>query len=112
METGVLATLLGVALATLVAACGAGFRWLRSDFKPLEERLDRLETEVDNRIMALARSGVLIDSPAAEPGAPPPTAGSPSIARPTPRAPPPGPCGPAVRPAWPAGSRGMAGTGG
>ncbi len=80
METEVLATLLGVALAALVAACGAGFRWLRSDFHRLEERMDRLEAKVDrleakvdSLIMALARSGILVDPPPAEPrpGAPP-----------------------------------------
>ena len=89
METEVLATLLGVALAALVAACGAGFRWLRSDFRDLrthvdsrfEERtattnaqfaevngrLDRLEakfdTKFDDLIMALARSGSLPSPP-------------------------------------------------
>ena len=79
METEVLATLLGVALAALVAACGAGFRWLRADFHRLEERMDRLESKVDrleskvdNLIMALARSGILVDPPPTEPRVPPP----------------------------------------
>ena len=40
MEIEVLATLLGVALAALVAACGAGFRWLRSDFRDLRSHVD------------------------------------------------------------------------
>ncbi|MXW99982.1 MAG: hypothetical protein F4Y05_00690 [Acidimicrobiaceae bacterium] len=90
MEIEVLATLLGVSLAALVAACGAGFRWLRSDFRDLrshvdtrfeeqitttstqfatvdarfdrlEARFDRLEAKVDDLIMGLARSGSLID---------------------------------------------------
>ena len=90
MEVEVLATLLGVSLAALVAACGAGFRWLRSDFRDLrshvdtrfeeqatttsaqftavdarfdrlEARFDRLEAKVDDLIMGLARSGSLID---------------------------------------------------
>ena len=106
METEVLATLLGVALAALVAACGAGFRWLRSDLKRLEtrmerleEKFDRLEGKVNNLIMAMARSGVLIDPQATEPGAVPPTAGSPSIAQPPSRSPPPEPSGPTVQPA-------------
>ena len=69
MEVEVLATLLGVTLAALVAACGAGFRWLRVDFRDLRNhvesrfneqamvtnarfvevngRLDRLEHKVD-----------------------------------------------------------------
>ena len=89
METEVLATLLGVALAALVAACGAGFRWLRSDFRDLRThvdyrfdertattnaqfaevngRLDRLEAKFDDLIMALARSG-------SQPSPPPPPA--------------------------------------
>ena len=85
METEVLATLLGVALAALVAACGAGFRWMRSEFNGrfdglegrvdrLEAKIDRLETKVDSLIMALARSGVLVDPTPAEPRPPhPPT---------------------------------------
>ena len=59
MEPEILATLLGVALAALVAACGAGFRWLRSDFNRLDSKLDRLETKVDSLLLALAHSGVL-----------------------------------------------------
>ncbi|MXZ53357.1 MAG: hypothetical protein F4Z34_09250 [Acidimicrobiaceae bacterium] len=83
METEVLATLLGVALAALVAACGAGFKWMRSEFNErfdrlegrvdrLDVKIDRLEAKVDSLIMALARSGVLVDHPSAEPGLPPP----------------------------------------
>ena len=90
METEVLATLLGVALAALVAACGAGFKWMRSEFNErfdrlearmdrlegrvdrLDAKIDRLEAKVDSLIMALARSGVLVDHPSAEPGLPPP----------------------------------------
>ena len=40
MEIEVLATLLGVALAALVAACGAGFQWMRSDFRDLRSHVD------------------------------------------------------------------------
>ena len=83
MEPGVLATLLGVALAALVAACGAGFRWMRSEFNGRFDRLegrvdrlvtkiDRLESKVDGLIMALGRSGILIDPPPAEPRIIPP----------------------------------------
>ena len=83
METEVFATLLGVALAALVAACGAGFKWIRSEFNErfdrlegrvdrLDVKIDRLEAKVDSLIMALARSGVLVDHPSAEPGLPPP----------------------------------------
>ena len=93
MEPEVLATLLGVAFAALVAACGAGFRWLRSDFHDLcshvdtrfeertettnaqfaavDVRFDRLEAKVDDLIMALARSGSLIDPQLAAPRPPP-----------------------------------------
>ena len=47
MEIEVLATLLGVALAALVAACGAGFRWLRSDFRDLRNHVDtRFEEQI------------------------------------------------------------------
>ena len=119
METEVLATLLGVALAALVAACGAGFRWMRSDFKRLEDRfdrleakvdrleakvdrleakVDRLEAKVDNLIVALTYSGVLIDPQTADSGAAPPTAGAPSIAQQPSRAPPAEPSGPTVQP--------------
>jgi len=74
METEVLATLLGVALAALVAACGAGFRVLSGRLDRLDDKVDRLEAKVDSLIMALARSGVLVDHPSAEPRSPhPPT---------------------------------------
>ena len=77
MKTEVLTMLLAVALAALVAACGAGFRWLRSDFRDLrghvdsrfEEqmkttnarftevngRLDRLENRFDRLLQRLDR---------------------------------------------------------
>ena len=121
MEPEILATLLGVAFAALVAASGAGFRWLRSDlrdlrshvdtrfeertettnaqfaavdarfaavdvrfdkvdvrfdrldvrFDRLDVRFDRLEAKVDDLIMALARSGSLIDPQLAAPRPPP-----------------------------------------
>lgn len=78
METEVLATMLGVALAALVAACGAGFRWMRSEFNErfdrlegrvdrLEAKIDRLEVKVDILIMALARAGSLTDPQLATP---------------------------------------------
>ena len=90
MEVEVLATLLGVALAALVAACGAGFRWLRSDCRDLRNHVDtrfdeqathfeRLEAKVDNLIMALARSGSLIDPRPPVPQ-PPPLTPQPSAA--------------------------------
>ena len=114
MEPEILATLLGVAFAALIAASGAGFRWLRSDlrdlrshvdtrfeertettnaqfaavdarfaavdvrfdkvdvrFDRLDVRFDRLEAKVDDLIMALARSGSLIDPQLAAPRPPP-----------------------------------------
>ena len=76
MEVEVLATLLGVALAALVAACGAGFRVLYSRLDRLEDKADRLEAKVDSLIMALARSGVLIEplAKARPPPRDPPTA--------------------------------------
>ena len=104
METEVLATLLGVALAALVAACGAGFGLVYRRLDRLEDKVDRLETKVDNLIMALARSGLLIDPQAATPIPPPPTAGStssPSTRQPS-RSPPVEPSGPTAQPAWPA----------
>ena len=101
MEVEVLATLLGVALAALVAACGAGFQWLRSDFRRFEARMDRLEakadrleTKVDNLIMALARSGILVDTEMAAPGTAPPTTGSRSNPQQSSRSPPTEPSGP------------------
>ena len=114
METEVLATLLGVALAALVAACGAGFRWLRSDFRDLRShvdtrflerteatnaqfaevngRLERLEAKFDDLIMALARAGSLVD-PQPETSRSPPVSESNAAARspasaPTPTEPP------------------------
>ena len=99
METEVLATLLGVALAALVAACGVGFRWLRSDLKRLEDKFDRLEAKVDNLIMALARSGLLIDPQTAAPGAATASTGAPSTAQQSSRSPPVEPSGPAAQPA-------------
>ena len=100
MEVEVLATILGVALAALVAACGAGFLSVNKRIDRLEDRFDRLETKVDYLIMALGRSGVLIDPQTASPGAAPPTTGSPS---PTDRLsrspPPPEPLGPTAQPA-------------
>ena len=123
METEVLATLLGVALAALVAACGAGFRWLRSDLRDLRSdvnsrfedqatatnaqfaevngRLGRLEAKFDELIMALARAGSLIDQ---QPATPPPlapqsgTADQPSADQPF-RPPPADPLGPTAAPA-------------
>ena len=100
MESEVLATLLGVALAALVAACGAGFRWLRSDLRDLRSdvnnrfedhtattnaqfaevngRLSSLEAKFDDLIMALARAGSLVDprlrAPPVSPPAPDPPA--------------------------------------
>lgn len=99
MEVEVLATLLGVALAALVAACGAGFGLVFRRLDRLEDKFDRLETKVDNLIMALARSGVLIDPQAASPGAVPPTTGSPSPTDQPSRSPPPEPLGPTAQPA-------------
>ena len=98
MEVEVLATLLGAALAALVAACGAGLRWLRSDLKRLEDKFDRLDEKVDNLIMALARSGLLIDPQAAAPAAANPATGAPSTKQQASRSPPVEPSGPAVQP--------------
>ena len=103
MEVEVLATLLGVALAALVAVCGAGFRWVRSDFRDLrnhvdsrfseqaaqfvavngrldrlETRFDRLEAKVDHLIMGLIRGGYLIEPRPAAPQPMPPVPESPA----------------------------------
>ena len=97
MEVEVLATLLGVALAALVAACGAGFRWMRSDFRDLRShvdnrfveqaattnaRFDRLEARFDELIMVLARAGSLIDPQPAAPQRAPLLPGSQPVPQP------------------------------
>ena len=111
MEVEVLATLLGVALAALVAACGAGFRWMRSDFRDLrshvdnrfaeqaattnarfdrledrfdrlDDRFDRLEARFDELIMVLARAGSLIDPQPAAPQRAPLLPGSQPVPQP------------------------------
>jgi hypothetical protein len=98
MEFEALTTLLGVALAALVAACGAGFLWMRTGFRDLRNRVDtqfqdrtettnaqfaevngrlaRLEAKFDDLIMALARAGSLVDPQPAPPPRPPPVSES------------------------------------
>lgn len=58
MDPTVAATVIGVLMSFAFGAFATAFAWLRSD---LGSRLDRLESKVDGLIMALARSGQLVD---------------------------------------------------
>ena len=58
MDPTIAATVIGVLLTVAFGAFAAAFAWLRSD---LGSRLERLEAKVDGLIMALARSGHLVD---------------------------------------------------
>ena len=58
MGPTIAATVIGVLLTVAFGAFATAFAWLRSD---LGSRLERLEAKVDGLIMALARSGHLVD---------------------------------------------------
>ena len=58
MDPAITATVIGVLLTVAFGAFATAFAWLRSD---LGSRLERLEAKVDGLIMALARSGHLVD---------------------------------------------------
>ena len=58
MDPTISATVIGVLLTVAFGAFATAFAWLRSD---LGSRLERLEAKVDGLIMALARSGHLVD---------------------------------------------------
>ncbi len=58
MDPTIAATVIGVLLTVAFVAFATAFAWLRSD---LGSRLERLEAKVDGLIMALARSGHLVD---------------------------------------------------
>ena len=58
MDPTIAATVIGVLLTVAFGAFATAFAWLRSD---LGSRLERLEAKVDGLIMALARSGQLVD---------------------------------------------------
>ena len=58
MDPPIAATVIGVLLTVAFGAFATAFAWLRSD---LGSRLERLEAKVDGLIMALARSGHLVD---------------------------------------------------
>ena len=58
MDPTIAATVIGVLLTVAFGAFATAFAWLRSD---LGSRLERLEATVDGLIMALARSGHLVD---------------------------------------------------
>ena len=58
MDPTIAATVIGVLLTVAFGAFATAFAWLRSD---LGSRLERLESKVDGLIMALARSGHLVD---------------------------------------------------
>ena len=59
MDPAIAATVIGVLLSVAFGAFATAFAWLRSD---LGCRLERLEAKVDGLIMALARSGQLVDA--------------------------------------------------
>lgn len=58
MDPTIAATVIGVLLTVAFGAFATAFAWLRSD---LGSRLERLEAKVDGLIMALARSGHLVE---------------------------------------------------
>ena len=58
MDPTIAAIVIGVLLTVAFGAFATAFAWLRSD---LGSRLERLEAKVDGLIMALARSGHLVD---------------------------------------------------
>ena len=58
MYPTIAATVIGVLLSVCLAALATAFAWLRAD---MNYRFERLEAKVDGLIMALARSGQLVD---------------------------------------------------
>ena len=58
MDPTIAATVIGVLLSVCLAALATAFTWLRAD---MNSRFARLEAKVDGLIMALARSGQLVD---------------------------------------------------
>ena len=73
MDPALVGVLLTVAFSVFVGVFVGALAWLRSD---VNARFDRLESELDGLIMALARSGHLAEPHA--PGAiPPPSAAEP-----------------------------------
>ena len=65
MDPTIAATVIGVLLSVCLAALATAFTWLRADmnagFDKVDDCFERLEEKVDGLIMALARSGQLVD---------------------------------------------------
>ena len=67
MDPAIAATLIAVMVSALLGVFAGAFHLLRSDLRDTNARIDRLEGKLDGLILALARSGLLVD-----PQSPPP----------------------------------------
>ena len=67
MDPAIAATLIGIMVAALLGVFAGAFHLLRSDLRDTNKRIDRLEGKLDGLILALARSGLLVDPQAPQP---------------------------------------------